>query len=201
MDYTFILIVILYLVAWYAGPFIANKLGISKKIYINKSFTRLKAKYLGYLIILLTVVLLLLNYNSLNGAEMYYTLLPLISLILFAVILILRNDFLNLKIASGDEDKYYLDFVNIAIVPIIIIALLTNLLRINSNLLVILVMIAIFIELLVLVFTLCPDRFHEYFKSRKYSFSYKIYVMIIVVLSLIPVMILALLIMILSYII
>lgn len=200
MDYTFILIFIVYFLAWFAGPVITNKLGISNKVYLNKSFTRLKAKYFGYLLILVSIILLFLNYNSLNGAEMYYIILPIISLILFAIILILRNDYLNLKYASDDkEDKYYMDFVNIAIVPVIIIALLTNLLRINSNLLVILVMIAIFIELIILVFSLCPDKFHEYFISRKYTFSYKIYVMIIMVLSLIPVLILALLIMILSY--
>ncbi|MDO5826092.1 MAG: hypothetical protein Q4Q22_06910 [Methanosphaera sp.] len=202
MDYIFLLIIIIYLLAWHLGPVITKKLGISNKIYLNKSFNRLKAKYLAYLIIVFAVLLLVLNYNNLNGVDMYYIMIPVISLVLFSIILILRNDFLNLKYDSkGDEDKYYLDFVNVAVIPLVIIALLTNLLRIDSNLLVILVMVVIFIEMIILVFSLCPDKFHEYFITRNYSFSYKQYLMIILVMSLVPVLILSILIVTLSYII
>ncbi|RAP52482.1 MAG: hypothetical protein BZ133_01025 [Methanosphaera sp. SHI613] len=202
MKYAFILLVILYLLTWFIGPAITNKLGVSKKIYLNKSFTRLKAKYLGYLLIAFTILMLILDYNSLNGVDFYYMMVSIVGLILFAIILILRNDYLNMKYTSNKNgDKYYLDFVNVAIVPLIIIALLTSLLTIDNNMLLIIIMIVIFIELIITVFALCPDKIHEYFISKKYSFSHKQYIMIIVVLSLIPVSILGILIMILSYII
>ncbi|RAP54579.1 MAG: hypothetical protein BZ137_01455 [Methanosphaera sp. rholeuAM130] len=198
MDYIFLLIIFIYLLAWYLGPVITKKLGISNKVYLNKSFNRLKAKYLAYMIIFFTILVLLLDFNSLMGVELYYTMIPIISLVFFAVLLIFRNDFLNLRYSSdGDDDKYYLDFVNVSFIPIIIIALLSNLLRINNNLLVILVMVVTFVEMIILIFSLFPDKVHEYFITRNYSFSYKQYFMIILVVSLIPVLILLTILMIL----
>ncbi|MBR3213629.1 MAG: hypothetical protein IKF79_03840 [Methanosphaera sp.] len=187
--------------AWFVGPFITKKLGLSNKIYINKSFNRLKAKYLGYLLILFTIIVILMDYNNLKGVNLYNTMIPIVCLLLFAVMLIFRNDFLNLKYSSMDgNDKYYLDFVNIAVVPLVVIALLTNLTVYNDTLLIILVMLTVFVELIVLVFSVCPDKLQEYYISRKASFDYKQFAVIIIVLSVIPVVILFTLIILLTYI-
>lgn len=202
MDYTILLILIIYCLVWFVGPVISNKLGLSKKIYINSTFDRLKAKYLGYLIILFSVIILLFDYNNLKGVNLYNTLIPIVCMLLFAVFLIFRNDVLNLKYSSEDgKVKYYLDFVNMGIVPIIIISLLLDLTVFNDTILIILVMLAVFVELIVLVLSLYPDKLQDYYKLRKHSFDYRQFATIIIVLSLIPVVILFTLIMVLSYII
>lgn len=200
----FIILMIIWLIFYSYGPVITNKLNISRKIYLNKEFTKIKAKYHGLFLLICIIILLVCNYNIISSVNGYVMLIQAVIIALFAISLILRDDYLNQKYIPKNENekkgKYFLDFTKSAFIPIILACALSEFLMTqNVFILNILVMIFIVIELIMLIIAACPDKLYEYFTLNNYNFTYSGSYYIILLISIVPMIIFVLLLVLLSY--
>lgn len=202
MDNLFIIIFLLYIFAFVLGPRIANKVGVNKKVFLNTSYTKFKSKYVGYVIIILSLIGLLYENVGLFTLQGYYILMEYMVGILLGLSLILRNDVYNQVYSRGNEKSdniYLLDFIKSSFIPFIILILLINFLSYQTHVILVIITMAIMlVELIVFILSLCPDKIEDYFKLNNYTFGYSQYFYIVLIASILPAILMLLIIIILS---